>query len=157
MGERRLLFHYPSIPAKFGLCVTPTPSIGGDVVTASAVPDCFLKREESDLKYHRPSSLRRHTISLTRDIVESVRETGSAAVILPKTIMNVLSSRACRSELRYTFGKTNHGGPTRNLHLLHTFEIQLWETIVTLLHFHCKILLTRNNKIAIHFQRQSNL
>ena len=61
--------------------------------------DCFLKREESDLKYHRPSSLRSHTISLTRDIVESVRETGSAAVILPKTIMNVLSSRACRSEL----------------------------------------------------------
>ena len=97
--------------------------------------DCFLKREESDLKYHRPSSLRRHTISLTRDIVESVRETGSAAVILPKTIMNVLSSRACRSELRSTFGKTNHGGPTRILHLLHMFEIQLWEMIVTLLHF----------------------
>ena len=96
--------------------------------------DCFLKREESDLKYHRPSSLRRHTISLTRDIVESVRETGSAAVILPKTIMNVLSSRACRSELRHTFGKTNHGGPTRILHLLHMFEIQLWEMIVTLLH-----------------------
>ena len=40
--ERRLLFHYPSIPAKFGLCVTPTSSIGGDVVTASAVPGWLI-------------------------------------------------------------------------------------------------------------------
>ena len=89
--------------------------------------DCFLKREESDLKYHRPSSLRRHTLSLTRDIVESVRETGSAAVILPKTIMNVLSSRACRSELRYTFGKTNQGGPTGYFTWCITLKFKLWE------------------------------
>lgn len=36
--ERRLLFHYPSVPAKFGLCVTSSPSGGSDDVSATAVP-----------------------------------------------------------------------------------------------------------------------
>merc|ERR1719188_2457683 len=96
--ERRLLFHFPSVTAKFGLCVAPA---GPDEVSATAVPECFLKREESDLKYHRPSSLRSHTAALAADIVAAVRETGAAAVVLPKTVMNVLCSRACRTAVKF--------------------------------------------------------
>ena len=41
--ERRLLFHYPAVPAKFGLCVTPSSaSGGGDNVMATAVPGEIL-------------------------------------------------------------------------------------------------------------------
>jgi hypothetical protein len=71
-----------------------------DVISASAVPVCFLKREASDLRYRRPSSLKTLVVALARDVVESARMTRRAAVILPKTIGSVLNSQACRSKMR---------------------------------------------------------
>ena len=94
--ETSLLKSHPSLSKKFGL----TLLFVEESITASAVPVCFLNREISDLKYHRPSSLKSLVISLTKDLVDALRTTGSNVAILPKTITNVLNSRACRSKYK---------------------------------------------------------
>ena len=71
-------------------------------VCVTRIPSCFLLREENDLKNFRPSPLIKLTRSLVEDVITTIKQTGMAGTaILPKTLIYVLASRACRGAVKF--------------------------------------------------------
>ena len=69
----------------------------GTILNISHVPECFVWREENESKYGRIFSIPKITTILVKEIVDKIRCTrGGGLGILPKTILEVLSSSACR-------------------------------------------------------------
>jgi hypothetical protein len=67
------------------------------ILNISHVPTCFVLREENESKYGRAFSILKITTILVKEIVDKIRCTrGGGLGILPKTILELLSSRACR-------------------------------------------------------------
>ena len=65
----------------------------------SCVPKCFALREENELKYKRSFSMVEITTKLFKEIIDQIKVTrGGGLGILPKSINDVLNSRACRGE-----------------------------------------------------------
>ena len=69
------------------------------------VPKCFALREENEIKYNRPFSMAEMTTKLVKEIIDKIKITrGGGLGILPKTINDVLNSRACRGEFIWHLG-----------------------------------------------------
>lgn len=71
------------------------------------VPKCFAIREENELKYNRSFSMAEMTTKLVKEIIDKIKITrGGGLGIMPKSINDVLNSRACRGELILYFNKS---------------------------------------------------
>ena len=67
------------------------------ILNISHVPTCFVLREENESRYGRAFSILKITTILIKEIVDKIRCTrGGGLGILPKTILELLNSRACR-------------------------------------------------------------
>ena len=70
------------------------------IMRITHVPLCFILREQNEAKHNRTFSLMNITIILIKEVVENILKTrGCGLGILPKTISDVLNSRACRGML----------------------------------------------------------
>lgn len=66
------------------------------------VPKCFALREENELKYNRSFSMAEMTATLINDVIDKIKSTrGGGLGILPKSINDVLNSRACRGAVKF--------------------------------------------------------
>jgi DNA mismatch repair protein MLH3 len=65
----------------------------------SRVPECFVQRDNSEVKSRRPSVLRGLVESLVDEMCCVMLETKGGLSLLPKTIADVLNSQACRGQL----------------------------------------------------------
>jgi DNA mismatch repair ATPase MutL len=90
----RILIEYSEKVKKFGLEI----STKSNKITVTRVPECFVQRNQSELKYRRPSSLRNLVTNLFEEISAVMVETRGGFGLLPKTIGNVLNSQACRGK-----------------------------------------------------------
>lgn len=71
-------------------------------IRVTHVPKCFILREENERKYKRSFSVSRITTILVREIIDKIKSTrGGGLGILPKTIGDILSSRACRGAIKF--------------------------------------------------------
>ena len=90
----RVLIEYSEKVRKFGLEI----SSESDKVRVTRVPQCFVQRDLSEVKYRRPSTLRILLTNLFEEISTVMVETRGGFGLLPKTIGNVLNSQACRGK-----------------------------------------------------------
>ncbi len=110
--EARLLSRHSKDLLRFGLRISEFENIDEGTFSSSPsvcahvtrMPACFLRRELNELRYNRPSPLPDLALSTMRDVTRSLGQTRGAAV-LPRTIHNVLCSRACRSECKKCKGQ----------------------------------------------------
>ena len=71
-----------------------------DCLRVTHVPKCFILREENERKYNRSFPMSEITTNLVRELIDKIKSTrGGGLGILPKTINDILSSRACRGEI----------------------------------------------------------
>lgn len=71
-----------------------------DYLRVTHVPTCFILREENERKYNRSFSMPQITTTLVRELIDIIKSTrGGGLGILPKTINDILSSRACRGKI----------------------------------------------------------
>ena len=71
--------------------------VEGRLLNVTHVPTCFILREENESKYGRAFSIANITVILFKEIIEKIKSTrGGGLGILPKTILELLSSKACR-------------------------------------------------------------
>lgn len=88
-----------------------------DYLRVTHVPTCFILRFENEKKYNRSFSMVNITTTLVREIIDKIKSTrGGGLGILPKTISDILSSRACRGKFL--------------LHLIKWYRLCLYETIL---------------------------
>ncbi|XP_077537804.1 DNA mismatch repair protein Mlh3-like isoform X2 [Haemaphysalis longicornis] len=67
----------------------------------SRLPACVLERDESELRYGRPSTLASRMEELVRDHTEVLLKTRYSAITLPKFVMDVLCSQACHGAVKF--------------------------------------------------------
>ena len=108
LEEKTISYEYQSILRTFGLDFKFSSREGiqyekhehSDIyLRVSCVPKCFALREENELKYKRSFSMAEITTKLFKEILDQIKVTrGGGLGILPKSINDVLNSRACRGE-----------------------------------------------------------
>ena len=92
-----LIFESSNVPNNNVLNECNEKQKTGTILNISHVPACFVWRHENESKYGRIFSILKITTILVKEIVDKIRCTrGGGLGILPKTILEVLSSRACR-------------------------------------------------------------
>ena len=108
-NEAEILIEYQEKFRFFGLNFEPpidannsafceyNKEVEGRLLNVTHVPTCFILREENESKYGRAFSIANITVILFKEIIEKIKSTrGGGLGILPKTILELLSSEACR-------------------------------------------------------------
>ena len=109
LEEKTISYEYQSILRTFGLDFKfssrediqydETQEHADTYLRVSCVPKCFALREENELKYKRSFSMAEITTKLFKEIIDQIKVTrGGGLGILPKSINDVLNTRACRGE-----------------------------------------------------------
>lgn len=96
--EKRILWEFSNKVQRYGLHLIEAE----EGIFTVKVPRCFSQRDQVELKYNRPSPLERLVTDLAKELVQILRETkGGGLGVLPRTIGNVLNSRACRGAIMF--------------------------------------------------------
>lgn len=93
--DARILERFQRKVKHFGLELDKFGDLTFKVIKA---PECFVRREASELRNNRPSPLKDLILELAREICEILRTTRGGVSVLPRAIGNVLNSQACRSK-----------------------------------------------------------
>ena len=91
---------YPEKVRRFGLSLET--DLASEYMTANEVPACFLQRQASESFFKRPSQLQSLVKELALELVQTLVNTKGAVSVLPRTILNVINSQACRGILFYS-------------------------------------------------------
>lgn len=90
---------YPEKVRRFGLSLETDPS--SECMRANEVPACFLQRQASEHFFKRPSQLQSLVKELALELVQTLVDTKGAVTVLPRAILNVINSQACRGIFLY--------------------------------------------------------
>ena len=93
--ERRILLEYTNKVKRFGLSLV---DLGSGCLAANEVPACFLQRQASEDFFKRPSQLQSLVKELALEMVKILVETKGTICSLPRTILHVINSQACRGK-----------------------------------------------------------
>ena len=91
---------YPEKVRRFGLSLET--DLSSQYMTANEVPACFLQRQASESFFKRPSQLQSLVKELALELVQTLVNTKGAVSVLPRTILNVINSQACRGIFFYS-------------------------------------------------------
>ena len=93
--EKAILWNYKEKVALFGLLLDEEENENLQVEKA---PNCFLRRDASAKFFNRESPLESLMHDLAKELVQTLKETGGSLSLIPKTVLNVIKSQACRGK-----------------------------------------------------------
>ncbi|CAM1320345.1 MLH3 (predicted) [Pycnogonum litorale] len=70
-------------------------------VRVSSVPKCVIEREMRETKHNRPSILRDYIYGILTEEVQSLSDTRGSKCTLPRTVMEIMNSQACRGAIKF--------------------------------------------------------
>lgn len=95
--QQRILLEYPEKVRRFGLSLER--DLSSECLRANLVPACFLQRQASENFFKRPSQLQSLVSELALELVQTLIDTKGAICVLPRAILNVINSQACRGTI----------------------------------------------------------
>ena len=99
--QQRILLEYPEKVRRFGLSLER--DLSSECLRANLVPACFLQRQASENFFKRPSQLQSLVSELALELVQTLIDTKGAICVLPRAILNVINSQACRGTIFQRF------------------------------------------------------
>ncbi|EEC03598.1 DNA mismatch repair protein mlh3, putative [Ixodes scapularis] len=76
-------------------------AIGQQGLVLERLPSCLVERDDSERRCGRPSTIATQAQELLREHTEVLLSTRRSAISLPKVLLDVLSSQACRGAIKF--------------------------------------------------------
>ncbi|XP_047500098.1 DNA mismatch repair protein Mlh3-like [Penaeus chinensis] len=97
-SEVRLMMAYTRTFIQWGLHFT---QVSASQVNFHAIPSILVARERHELRQRRCQSATAIIESIVRDVCYTLHQTGGVVSTMPKPLMNVLCSQACRGAIKF--------------------------------------------------------
>ncbi|XP_042869248.1 DNA mismatch repair protein Mlh3-like isoform X2 [Penaeus japonicus] len=97
-SEVRLMMAYTRIFIQWGLHFT---QVSASQVNFHSIPSILVARERHELRQRRCQSATAIIESIVRDVCYTLHQTGGIVSTMPKPLMNVLCSQACRGAIKF--------------------------------------------------------